>query len=125
MGALPPFSFYEDMENVVITFNDGSSRHIPSFIPKLEGELAIVHLDVVQRLAAILGREVSFQGIKLDFKNEVSDAHTMEDLLAVAKEFVAFHETINLIRTYKVPEEPVEGDYATSPEEDPEERGWV
>lgn len=113
------------MENVVITFNDGSSRHVPSFIPKLEGELAIVHLDVVQRLAAILGREVSFQGIKLDFKNEVSSAHTMEDLLTVAKEFVAFHETINLIRTYKVPEEPVEGDYAASPEEDPEDRGWV
>jgi len=87
---------------------NGNEETIPAFVPQLEGDLAIVHLDVLQKLASMLP-SASFYEIKKSLVNDIRDMTELEDIVNRCKEFVAFHETVNLITKYQ-PNEMADAD---------------
>jgi hypothetical protein len=94
------------------------------FVPDLNKgrELAIVDMQVLQRLADLLPKTSTYQIIrqfsdKLGVLRAASNP-SIEEYVAMLKDEVAFHESVNLIATYKpevaetqteVVEQPVTG----------------
>lgn len=73
-----------------------------SFVPEDSKGLAIVHLSVVKRLTEMLPR-VHPQEIQTDLLDRLSSSSNLDYLVNTCKDFIAFHETVNLIKEY-VPE---------------------
>lgn len=84
-------------EKVCINLN-GVSQDVLNLVPSLEGELAIVNLSVIQRLAELLSTSDLWE-IKKRFKSRVSDVCKMADFVALLEEEIAFHKSVNLITT--------------------------
>ena len=78
---------------------NGDEETIPAFVPQLEGDLAIVHLDVLQKLASMLP-SASVGELKNSLISNIRNSYELEDVVNRCKEFVAFHETVNLIAKY-------------------------
>lgn len=62
-------------------------------------KLAIVDEGVLKFLKSLLPK-ADFFTIKDQFIEELRDLHNLEDLVKHTKSFVAFHETVNLLRKY-------------------------
>ena len=88
---------------------NGDEESIPAFVPQLEGELAIVHLDVLQKLASLLP-SASVGDIRSNLVSDIRNSYDLKEMVERCKEFVAFHETVNLITTYDPEVMPSEAD---------------
>lgn len=82
-----------------ITIN-GRDQEVISLIPDLSAgdQLAIVHLDVLKRLTALLPN-ASFSTIKQRVADDVMDTQNMHQLVSVLARELAFQETVNVIST--------------------------
>jgi len=87
------------MNKSTISLN-GQDQEVTNLVPNIEGELAIVSLPVLKRLAALLP-EANFHDIKAKVMNSVSNTENMPDMTAVLEDELTFHKTVNLIRTIK------------------------
>lgn len=70
------------------------------FAPEKNRQLAIVDLDVLQKLTKILPI-ASLSTLKQEAINNIDTAKTLDEMICNMKEDIAFHETINLINTYE------------------------
>jgi hypothetical protein len=70
-------------------------------VPELVNELAVVDLNVVKRLAALLPT-ANLRAIKEEFTEKLRSATTMEQYVAILRDELSFHETVNLITTIKL-----------------------
>jgi len=86
------------MQNAKITMN-GIELEVPSFVPELTGQLAIVHLSVLQRLAALLPN-ASFSTIKNRVSDDILMTKNIDELIMVLENELAFQTSVNQIRLY-------------------------
>lgn len=86
------------MQNAKITMN-GVELEVPSFVPELTGQLAIVHLSVLQRLAALLPN-ASFSTIKNRVSDDILMTKNIDELIMVLENELAFQTSVNQIRLY-------------------------
>jgi hypothetical protein len=86
------------MQNAKITMN-GVELEVPSFVPELTGQLAIVHLSVLQRLAALLPK-ASLETIKTRIANDIYRCPNIEAIITVLENELAFQTSVNQIRLY-------------------------
>lgn len=70
-----------------------------SFVPELTGELAIVHLSVLQRITARLNK-AAFVSIRAQFMEDIEKSNDLKEMVEIAEEEVAFHRSVNLIQQY-------------------------
>lgn len=70
--------------------------------PSLDGKLAVVHLNVITRLAKLLPK-VNFEDSKFHFCEALSRTSTLEDFVGMMSDEIAFHKTVNLINTFEFP----------------------
>ena len=88
----------EKVETVSISLNGAPEIWAKSLVPSLEGELAIVHLSVIQRLASLLPKANASQIIE-NFSYRLRDVSTMEEFVALLEDELAFQKTVNVITT--------------------------
>ena len=86
---------------------NGVELQVPSFVPELTGQLAIVHLSVLQRLAALLPK-ASFGTIKNRVSDDILMTKNIDELIMVLENELAFQTSVNQITLY-VPEEEIVG----------------
>ena len=82
----------------------GENKTAVLLVPEIEGQLAIVHLSTIQRLAAMLPK-VKFADIQENMIHTLASTNTLEEYVVVLENELAFHKSINLITEYK-PEAP-------------------
>jgi hypothetical protein len=105
------------MEYQTIIRDNGNEESIPAFVPQLEGELAIVHLDVLQKLASLLP-SASVSEIRSNLISDIRNSYELKDIVERCKKFVAFHETVNLITEYNPEVMPSEADLCQDKEDE-------
>ena len=99
-------------QNQKITLATGQEATM--FVPDLNDgrELAIVDMAVLQRLADMLPK-ANINDIVMRFSEKLADMSwrkcTLEQYIDTLKNEVAFHETVNIIATYKPETQPVVG----------------
>lgn len=86
------------MQNAKITMN-GVELEVPSFVPELTGQLAIVHLSVLQRLAALLPN-ASLETIRKRICDDILMTKNISELIMVLENELAFQTSVNQIRLY-------------------------
>lgn len=93
------------MQNAKITMN-GVELEVPSFVPELTGQLAIVHLSVLQRLAALLPKD-NLETIKTRIANDIFRCPNIEAIITILENELAFQTnelafqtSVNQIRLY-------------------------
>ena len=82
-----------------IVLQDG--REVIDLTPSLEGNLAIVHLSVIKRLARVLP-QANLQDLKARTYDLIETSQSIEAFFAVLEDEVAFHHTVNLIERFKI-----------------------
>jgi predicted ATPase with chaperone activity len=78
----------------------GNGKQAISLVPEIEGELAIVHLATIKRLAAMLPK-ANIDEIKCIFSEQILYAKTIEEFVSILETELAFHKSVNLITTYQ------------------------
>ena len=87
-------------------FVDVNGAQVMDLTPDYERPLALVDLDVLKRLAAMLP-SVDFHSIKRAFIDKVrSEPDTIEEFTALLSEELAFHTTVNVIKEVSAPRSP-------------------
>lgn len=81
-----------------ITLSNG--KEVLNFTPDIDGELAVVHLSVLKKLTRLLSLDSDRNIINEQIEN-LKKCEDIEDAVVVQKDFISFHETVNLIQTYK------------------------
>lgn len=76
---------------------NGVEQNVHLFIPQIDGQLAVVHLSVLQKLTDLLPK-ASFDTIKYRITDEISRCSSLEELLGFMNAEIAFQETVNCIR---------------------------
>lgn len=87
----------DKIEKVSINLN-GTNTEVMNLVPTLEGELAIVNLSVIQRLARLLP-SANFRDISLSMVLAIEKTESMKEYVALLEDELAFHTTVNLITT--------------------------
>jgi len=78
---------------------NGTTNWVTNLVPSLEGELAIVNLSVIQRLANLLPK-ADYPTIRADMLYALEfRTHKLEDMITLFEEELAFHKTVNVITT--------------------------
>mgnify|MGYP003643296252 FL=1 len=96
------------MKNISEKFVDVNGNQVMDLTPDMNRALALVDLDVLIKLTSYLGKSNVYQ-VKRDLLfslREVSSDNGKESLQAlvdIASEFVAFHNTVNLIQEINHP----------------------
>lgn len=102
-------------ENIVtfqtVTLPDGRTAQL--IVPELVKDLAVVDLNVVKRLAALLPN-ANIHQIKRQFKDQLDNCSNISEYVAVLRDELSFHETVNMIQTIK-PEQVTEQMVAAYP----------
>ena len=80
--------------------NNGKEVEAVNLTPTFEGQLAIVHLDVIKRLASMLP-SVSFHDIRASILRRIERTPNLEDLIDLMESEMAFHTSVNLINTFE------------------------
>lgn len=65
--------------------------------PDYNRPLALVDSTVLNKLIERLPKQ-SFSGIKQSFREQISNSETLDILVQYAEDFIAFHNSVNLIR---------------------------
>jgi len=87
------------MNNYVKVQNkNGEHQDVVNLAPELEGELAIVYLETLQRLAKNLST-TNFRAVKSAMLDMIRECDTLEQMCAVMENELKFHKTVNLINT--------------------------
>lgn len=92
------------MKNQVISkvefpLSNGEVVNIPMLVNTFDGDLAVVHLQTIKKLAALLP-SVSFSTIKQNMKYEMDETQNLEEYISLLESEVAFHKSVNLITNY-------------------------
>lgn len=89
-------------------FVDVNGVQVMDLTPDLNRKLALVDLDVLIRLTSDLGKTNAYS-VKRNLINELREVDTdngkesLQTLVHIASEFVAFHKTVNLIQEINHP----------------------
>tara|TARA_R100001463_G_scaffold136264_2_gene201201 strand:- start:58 stop:375 length:318 start_codon:yes stop_codon:yes gene_type:complete len=75
---------------------DVNGAQVMDLTPNHERPLALVDLDVLKKLSALLP-SASIRQIKQDFRESLRDVTTMKEYVAMLSKELAFHSTVNLI----------------------------
>jgi len=86
------------MKREIVKLGDGQEAVV--LVPKIEGELAIVHLPTLKRLASLLPN-VDFRTIKANIIADLEGAHNLEEVISILENEISFHKSVNLIQSYK------------------------
>jgi hypothetical protein len=70
-------------------------------VPELVNDLAVVDFNVIKRLAALLPT-ANLVAIKNSFAERMLEPSTMEGWVALLRDELSFHETVNLITLIKI-----------------------
>jgi len=77
-----------------------SIENAVSFVPELiTGQLAIVDLNTLQRITSMLSTATFYQ-VREQFIEGLKATKSLEEMVDLSKQEVAFHETCNMITTY-------------------------
>lgn len=95
------------------TINLPDGRVAKLIVPELVQELAIVDLNVIKRLAALLP-QASLRTIRNEFKEKLDRCNTMAEYVEMLRNELSFHETVNIIATIS-PEQVEEQRVAEAP----------
>lgn len=93
--------------------NTGITVEAVSFVPEVTGELAIVDLRVIKRLASYLPK-APFANIKHTLISKISETTEIEEMVEILEDEIAFRRSVDLI-TIVQPEEVVELNPGTDP----------
>lgn len=85
------------MKNV-ITLSDGTE--CVSFVPNIERQLAIVDLQVLQKITQMLSR-IDLSAVKQQMIDHIEQGESLQNVIDNMEEDIAFHKTVNLITLYK------------------------
>ncbi|MHA2243281.1 MAG: hypothetical protein ACXACE_16930 [Candidatus Thorarchaeota archaeon] len=86
-------------------FVDVNGAQVMDLTPDYERPLALVDLRIVKKLADFLPN-TDLSSIRVDLKDQIIFAQSLSEIVDVCKEFVAFHETVNLIKEIQLVEDP-------------------
>jgi hypothetical protein len=76
---------------------NGVEQIVHMFTPEINGQLAVVHLSVLQKLTDLLPK-ASLDTIKYRITNEIHQCSTIEEIIVLMKAEIAFQETVNCIK---------------------------
>ena len=80
-----------------------NGQEVPNFADvQSTTELAIVSLNVINKLAALLP-QASLGTIKRELREQLDGISTMEQYINVLQNEIDFHRTVNLIQSYEAP----------------------
>jgi hypothetical protein len=65
-------------------------------VPEIKGQLAVVHLPTIKRLASLLPK-ASLTTIVEEMQVKIANASSLADYAQILEEELAFHQSINLI----------------------------
>lgn len=89
--------------NATITNNGTDERsQAVVLVPKFGGKLAIVDLNTIKRLAAMLPK-ANLDEIRSDLIHKLRLCSTLDEHLQVIEEELAFHRSVNMITEYEEP----------------------
>ena len=80
-----------------IKFIDVNGQQVVDLTPDYEIALALVDMDVLHRLTALLPK-ADLHEIKRGLKVKISAARSIEDMIDMWEDFIAFHKSVNLIQ---------------------------
>jgi len=80
-----------------IKFIDVNGQQVVDLTPDYERALALVDMDVLHRLTALLPKADLYE-IKRGLKVKISAARSIEDMIDMWEDFIAFHKSVNLIQ---------------------------
>lgn len=80
-----------------IKFIDVNGQQVVDLTPNYERPLALVDMDVLHRLTALLPKADLYE-IKKNLKEKISAARSIEDVVLACEEFTAFNTSVNLIK---------------------------
>lgn len=80
-----------------IKFIDVNGQQVVDLTPNYERPLALVDMDVLHRLTALLPKADLYE-IKRGLKVKISAARSIEDMIDMWEDFIAFHKSVNLIQ---------------------------
>jgi hypothetical protein len=83
----------------------GENKEAVLLVPEIEGQLAIVHLATIKRLATYLP-QVHISEIKDEMREHISHCRNLEEYVQLLENELAFHKSINLITSYTPDERP-------------------
>lgn len=86
-------------------FVDVNGAQVMDLTPDYERPLALVDLRIVKKLADLLPK-TDLGHIRVDLKDQLSYSQSLSEMVDICKEFVAFHETVNLIKEIQLVEDP-------------------
>lgn len=86
-------------------FVDVNGAQVMDLTPDYDRPLALVDLTVIKKLADLLP-STSTSRILNRHANDISACGSLEEAVMISKEFVAFHETVNLIKEIRLIEDP-------------------
>ena len=92
--------------------HNGAQTLALNLVPDLEGQLAIVHLDVIQRLAAMLPKS-NFRDIKRRFIEALDMSMNLDEFISCLEAELKFQVSVNRIalidtKELELPEQSVE-----------------
>ena len=87
----------EEINDVTIKWIDINGAQVVDVTPDHHRELALVDLEVLNRLTKLLPC-VDLYEIKKGLKANISGARSIEHIVKVCENFAAFHRTVNLIQ---------------------------
>lgn len=76
---------------------NGVEQEVLMFTPQITGQLAVVHLSVLQKLTDLLPK-ASIDTIRYRITNAILACNSIEEIVQFMKEEIAFQETVNCIR---------------------------
>lgn len=76
---------------------NGVEQEVLMFTPQINGQLAVVHLSVLQKLTDLLPK-ASIDTIRYRITNAILACNSIEEIVQFMKEEIAFQETVNCIR---------------------------
>lgn len=82
--------------NQIQTVQLPDGRTAQLIVPELVEQLAVVDLNVIKRLAALLAN-ANIQQIKRQFKDKLDECYDMEAYVTALRNELSFHETVNMI----------------------------
>lgn len=88
-----------EIQTVTCEIN-GIMQEIPNLSPTKAQDLALVNVDVIQRLAALLPK-ANMVDIINEHRQRVRNVTNMADYVEVLENELAFHTTVNVLSIYK------------------------
>ena len=76
---------------------NGVEQEVLMFTPQINGRLAVVHLSVLHKLTDLLPK-ASLDTIKFRITSTIHACNSIEEIIELMKQEIAFQETVNCIK---------------------------